>query len=69
MPPSCTCTAARKPDGYNKVHLQQFGEVLQAWMITQIPGGANGLDQLVCVALGLPRSGWQNPARLSDRVR
>jgi hypothetical protein len=28
--------------------LQEFGEVLQAWMISQILGGAEGLDQLVC---------------------
>ena len=33
---------------FNKAHLQQFGEVLQAWMISQIPGGTKGLDQLVC---------------------
>ena len=33
---------------FNKAHLQQFGEVLQAWMISQIPGGATALDQLVC---------------------
>jgi hypothetical protein len=33
---------------FNKAHLQQFGEVLQAWMISQIPGGTDGLDQLVC---------------------
>jgi hypothetical protein len=33
---------------FNKAHLQEFGEVLQAWMISQIPGGAGGLDQLVC---------------------
>jgi hypothetical protein len=48
MPRFCICTATRKPDGYNKAHLQQFGEVLQAWMISQIPDGAGGLDQLVC---------------------
>ena len=30
---------------FNKAHLQEFGEVLQAWMISQIPGGA-----------GLPKS-------------
>ena len=36
------------PDGYNKAHLQEFGEVLQAWMISQILAVANGLDQLVC---------------------
>jgi hypothetical protein len=33
---------------FNKAHLQQFGQVLQAWMISQIPGGADGLEQLVC---------------------
>jgi hypothetical protein len=33
---------------FNKAHLEQFGEVLQAWMISQIPGGAPALDQLVC---------------------
>jgi hypothetical protein len=33
---------------FNKAHLQEFGEVFQAWMISQIPGGASGLDQLVC---------------------
>jgi hypothetical protein len=33
---------------FNKAHLQDFSEVLQAWMISQIPGGAEGLDQLVC---------------------
>ena len=47
-PPSSPCTASRKPDGYNKAHLQEFGQVLQTWMISQIPGGAEGLDQLVC---------------------
>jgi hypothetical protein len=38
-------------------------------MIAQIPGGAAGLDQRLCVALGLPRRGWQDPAGLdrSDR--
>jgi hypothetical protein len=33
---------------FNKAHLQQFGEVLQAWMISQILDGAIALDQLVC---------------------
>ena len=33
---------------FNKAHLQEFGQVLQAWMISQIPGGAESLDQLVC---------------------
>ena len=33
---------------FNKAHLQQFGEVLQAWMISQSPGGADGVEQLVC---------------------
>ena len=38
-PPFSICTAVRKPGGYNKAHLQEFGEVLQAWMTSQIPGG------------------------------
>jgi hypothetical protein len=38
-------------------------------MLAQIPDGAAGLDQLVCVALGLPRSGWQDPAWLDRRDR
>jgi hypothetical protein len=33
---------------FNKAHLREFGQVLQAWMISQVPGGADGLDQLVC---------------------
>ena len=33
---------------FNKAHLEQFGEVVQAWTISQIPGGATALDQLVC---------------------
>lgn len=33
---------------FNKAHLQAFGGVFQAWMISQIPGGAEGLEQLVC---------------------
>ena len=32
---------------FNKAHLQEFGQVLQAWMICQIPGGTERLDQLV----------------------
>jgi len=33
---------------FNKAHLQEFGQMLQTWMISQIPGGPEGLDQLVC---------------------
>ena len=33
---------------FNKSHLEPFGEVLQAWMVSQIPGGTTALDQLVC---------------------
>ena len=33
---------------FNKAHLQEFGQVLQAWMISKIPDGAEGLEQLVC---------------------
>ena len=29
---------------FNKSHLEQFGEVLQAWMISKTPGGATALD-------------------------
>jgi hypothetical protein len=35
---------------FNKAHLQEFVHVLQAWMISQIPGGVDGLDQLICDA-------------------
>ena len=47
-PRSNICTAPRKPDGYKKAHFQTLGDVFQAWMISQIPGGAEGLEQLVC---------------------
>ena len=33
---------------FDKDNLQQLGEVLQAWVISQIPDGGTGLDQLVC---------------------
>jgi hypothetical protein len=33
---------------FNKAHLQEFGEVLQAWMISQMPGGAKDMNKLVC---------------------
>ena len=33
---------------FYKAHLQEFGQVLQAWMISQIPDGAEALEQLVC---------------------
>ena len=33
---------------FNKAYPQTFGDVFQAWMISQIPGGAKGLEQLVC---------------------
>jgi hypothetical protein len=32
---------------FKKAHLQEFDQLLQAWMISQIPGGAEGLGQLV----------------------
>jgi hypothetical protein len=34
----------------NKAHLQQFGEVLQAWKITRIPWGTEDLKKLLCDA-------------------
>jgi hypothetical protein len=33
---------------FNKAHLLEFGHVLKAWMISQIPGRVEGLDQLIC---------------------
>jgi hypothetical protein len=41
---------------FNRSHLQEYcfadaggyGQVLHAWMIRQIPGGAEGLEQLLC---------------------
>ena len=33
---------------FNKAHLHTFGDVFQAWMISQIPGGAEGFKQLIC---------------------
>ena len=33
---------------FNQSNLQQFGEVLQAWMISEISDGATTLEQLVC---------------------
>ena len=48
MPPSFIHTAARKPAGYNKAQLQSFGDVVKAWMISQVAAGAEGLEQLVC---------------------
>jgi hypothetical protein len=41
-------STTRRDAAFNKAHLREFGQVLQAWMISQIPGGADGLDQLVC---------------------
>lgn len=32
-------------------YLQNIDQVLQAWLISQPPGDADGLDQLVCLAL------------------
>jgi hypothetical protein len=32
----------------NKTRLQEFGEVLQAWIISQIQCGASALELLVC---------------------
>ena len=45
-----------------------FEAMLRDWMAAQ-PGVAEGLDTLVCVALGLPRSGWQDAAGLHRRNR
>jgi hypothetical protein len=44
---------------FNKAHLQEFGQVLQAWMVSQIPGGADGVDQLVCDGKTLRGLQWR----------
>jgi hypothetical protein len=33
---------------FKGVHLQEFEMVLHAWMISQIPGGTDGLEKWVC---------------------
>ncbi|MCP9783268.1 hypothetical protein KBY83_08030 [Cyanobium sp. WKJ7-Wakatipu] len=33
---------------FSRAHLHDFFQVLQAWLFIQIPGGTDGLDQLVC---------------------
>ena len=45
---------------FNKPHLQPFGQALQAWIISQIPGGADGLDPLVCDGKTLGDSAVEN---------
>ena len=49
---------------FHQVDVAALCAAIRDWTIAQIPGGAADLDQLVCVALGLPRSGWQDPERL-----
>ena len=44
---------------FKKALLQEFGEVLQAWMLSRIPGGADGLEQLVCDGKSLRGSAIQ----------
>ena len=41
--------------------MEQFGELLQAWMISQIPGGATTLNQLVCDGKTLKGSAIETP--------
>ena len=48
MPPCFAYRAAGKPAGCNKTHLQNFGDMVQTWMISQAAGEAEGLEQLVC---------------------
>jgi hypothetical protein len=50
-----------------QVDVEALCAAIRDWTIAQIPGGATELDQLICVALGLPRSGWQDAAGL-DRA-
>lgn len=37
----------------NRAHLNDFFQALQAWLISQIPAGTDGLDQLVCYSTTL----------------
>jgi hypothetical protein len=46
---------------FNNSQLEQFGEVLQAWMISQIPCGATTLDQLACDGKTLKGSAIETP--------
>jgi hypothetical protein len=46
-----------------QLDVEAFEALLLHWM-NQQPALADGVDSLVCVALGLPRSGWQDAARL-----
>jgi len=58
---------------FNQANLQQFGEVLQAWMISQIPDGGTALDQLVCDGKTLKGSAIEtadgNTVTASGRLR
>ena len=47
------------------MELKELFGLLREWMLAQIADQNKDFDQLICVALGLPRSGWQNPARFS----
>ena len=46
-----------------QLDVEAFEALLLQWMRQQ-PALADGVESLVCVALGLPRSGWQDAARL-----
>jgi hypothetical protein len=50
---------------FQQVDVAALCTPIRDWTLAQIPGGATDLDQLVCVALGFPRSGWQDAARLA----
>jgi hypothetical protein len=60
-PPLSTCTATRKPDGYNKAHLQSFGDEFQAWMISQI-------DVTLLSVQGAPSTVVCSPRRASSAI-
>ena len=46
-----------------QLDVEAFEALLLHWM-SQQPALADGVESLVCVARGLPRSGWQDAARL-----
>jgi len=49
------------------VDVTEIFQQLQVWMLAQTRGGTADLDRLVCAALGLLQSGWQDPAGLHLR--
>ncbi len=47
---------------FNKDHPQEFGLEPQAWMMSQIAGGSESLDHLVCDGKSMPTATPTAPA-------